>query len=198
MVNKKTKIILTSILLLVVLIALFALYLIENPDETNYFKCIFEFDFGRYVHGEIMVDFVQDVTKGEVDALLSSYGLSSYEIRYPISNDYRVDFTGDTKGFLEYLNQNGFTSQEHRNPRLFLFTAEESINCKIAKDIFYSYPDVSVTYTHCFGHVWGVVEVKKGTEKRWICKLRKSDIVKDTRLNGITSINQGLVYVEFT
>jgi hypothetical protein len=184
--GKKTKLILIFIFLLILLIInTFVLYLIKNPKQVDCYKDILESKFQSHVSGEVMIDFVQDVTKEEVDTFLSSYHLSSDEINYPLINEYRVDFTGDTEGFLEYLNQSGFVRQPNRIPNYFIFIAKEGINCKMANDIFYSYPNVSVTKTYCFGHVWGIVKVKKGTEGMWICRLRKSEIVANTGFNGI-------------
>ena len=90
---------------------------------------------------------------------------------------------------MKYLNQNGFTREYNRIPSYYIFNATEEINCEETKEIVHNFSGVTITNVYCFGHVWGVINVKKGTERDWMCKLRKSKIVKDTSLNGIFSIN---------
>ncbi|MCK5043579.1 hypothetical protein KAR52_01075 [Candidatus Pacearchaeota archaeon] len=182
---KKKQRTIVIVLIFLLTINIFVLY---SLIEFKSLSCIFEDSFSKYVSGEVIIDFVQDTTKEEVDSLLSSYGLASNEIRYPAKNEYRIDFTGDEDGFLEYLNQNGFTREPHRIPSYYMFNAEGGINCKKATEIANNFPGVIVTNVYCFGHVWGVIDVRWGTERYWMCKLRKSDIVRDTDLNGIISM----------
>ncbi len=179
--NKRQYILLLIILIFLLLINL----LITKIVITNSLPCYLEEGFGDYVKGEIIIDFVQDITKEEVDSFLLSYGFSSYEIRYPEKNEYRIDFIGDKNDFLEYLNQSGFTREYSRVPTTYIFEAKEGINCEGAKEIAHNYKNATVTNVYCFGHVGGVVKVRKGTEIYWVCKLRKNELIEDTHVNGI-------------
>jgi hypothetical protein len=185
--NKEIKIILICAILIIINSLVF--YFASNPNRLKNIPCTLQPEFQRYVEGEVMVDFVQDVTKEEVNEFLASYNFDEHEIRYPLRNEYRIDFVGDTEGFLEYLNQNGFTREYNRIPSYYIFEAEENVNCKRANEIAYSYTNTSVSRVYCFGHVWGVVHVEEGTEKYWLCRLRENDIVEDTHFNGIGTTN---------
>lgn len=158
----------------------------ENFPEKyfNYSQCIKNPQGGEYKSGEILIDFVQDVTKEDIDELFSPYNLSSNEIRFPGRHDYRVDFSGNKEYFLDYLKGNGFSQRSSRV--YFLLSSNTSINCAKAKEIFYSYPNVTISTVYCIFNVWGVVKVPRGEENKWICELQKSNIVSNAGLNHIT------------
>lgn len=143
-------------------------------------------ELGNYIHGEIIVEFTQDVTKEQVESLLSSYNLPSDQIEFPEMFDFRVDFEGDEEGFVDFLEQHEFIKTS--NPNIFEVRSFEYIKCEEAKKIFRSYPDIFIDYIHCFERVEGIVKVPEGEEDKWICELKKNDIVINANLNKLGSI----------
>jgi hypothetical protein len=172
-----------KLLFFLIFLLAIGVFFLSNTIKTGSPFCFLDSNF-EYVEGEVVVGFVQDVTKEEVNSLLSQHNLLS-KIRYPEKNEYRIYFNGDTDGFLDYLSKRGFVRQYSRVPSTYIFEAPDYVNCKIANEIANGYLGASISDVHCFGHVWGVVYVKKGTERYWMCKLLESEIVKDTNLNGI-------------
>lgn len=139
----------------------------------------------KYKSGEIIVQFVEDVTKEEVDLLLSSYNLSSEGITFSSKITHRVDFKhiSDSNDFINYLKDNGFTKVDRPNVH-FLFTTNRSINYKRAREIIYSNPNGAIiSNINCFDNVWGIVKVPEDEEKKWMAELEKNTVVKGAELN---------------
>jgi len=158
------------------------------PLEDN--KCLPNLQNGEYVSGEIIISFSQEASKEQVELLLGSYGLSSDKIRFPVAVDYRIDFTGNKEGFMNYLNERGFTRRYHRNQNLFLLRSCNNgkcsdFKCEESNEIFYSYPNISIDKVYCFRHIRGIVDVPEGEEDKWACELEKSEIVTNVGFNGI-------------
>lgn len=159
---------------------------LEIPEKNfNYTHCIENPENGKYVQGQIIINFIQDVTKEQISELFDSYNLSLYDISYP-RHDYRVDFSGDKEAFEKYLINNGF-KRLIMGP-YFLLTSNESITCKKATDIFYSFPNVNIENVICLFHTWGTVDIPKGEEWKWICELQKWKLVRSAHLNLILSV----------
>jgi len=169
----------------------------ERPLKT--FKKSFTIDYiakdieckdytesGNYAPGEVIIEFTQDVTKEQAESLLSSYNLPSDQIEFPEMFDFRVDFEGNEEGFVDFLEQHEFIKTG--NPNIFEVRSFEYIKCEEAKRIFRSYPDISIDYIHCFERVEGIVKVLEGEEDKWICELKKNDIVINANLNKVGSI----------
>ena len=100
--------------------------------------------------------------------------------------DFRVDFEGDEKGFLDFLEDYEFIKLG--SPKVFIARSFEEIICEDAKKVFYSYPDISISNIICLKSIKGIVKVPKGDEDKWICELKNNNIVIDANLNKISSI----------
>jgi len=161
---------------------------LENK-EFDYEECLNNPQQGPHVPGEVGVEFIQDITKEEVNNFLSQYNLSPEDIDFPNMVDFRIDFAGDEEGFKDYLNQNGFIKRDSRNPRYFLLRYNQDIKCNDAEKIFYLYPDVLIDKVFCFRNIDGVVNVLEGEENKWICELQKSILVRGANLNMIASVS---------
>jgi len=145
-----------------------------------------------YVSGQVIVGFIDEVTKEEVDNFIQSYNLS-WVSHFPTMFSYWVKvLSGSPADHIAELKSSNIVlwAESRGNPKgeagsqYILIQFNSTATVATAKQLIDSFKNLEISSLN-MASKWGVVTVPAGTEQKWIDTFETKAIVKYAELNRI-------------